>query len=96
MKRTLTYTTGILLCAMMLGSCVSSKKFNESQASLAGANRKIGELNDDLENTRSRIPAGRLITPEDVSDVVLLLCSDKARMIQGQSIVVDGGYSIRA
>jgi len=49
-----------------------------------------------LENTRKRIPAGRLLTPEDVADVVLLLCSDKARMIQGQTIVVDGGYSIMA
>lgn len=49
-----------------------------------------------LENTRRRIPAGRLLTPEDVADVVLLLCSDKARMIQGQTIVVDGGYSITA
>ena len=49
-----------------------------------------------LENTRKRIPAGRLLTPDDVADVVLLLCSDKARMIQGQTIVVDGGYSIMA
>lgn len=49
-----------------------------------------------LENTRRRIPAGRMLTPEDVADVTLLLCSDLARMIQGQTIVVDGGYSIRA
>ncbi len=31
-----------------------------------------------LEQTRVKTPAGRLITPEDVADVVLLLCSDKA------------------
>jgi enoyl-[acyl-carrier protein] reductase III len=49
-----------------------------------------------LENTRRRIPAGRLVEPEDVADVVILLCTDKARMIQGQTIVVDGGYSIKA
>lgn len=49
-----------------------------------------------LKTTLERIPMGRLVTPEDVADVVLLLCSDKARMIQGQTIVVDGGYSIRA
>jgi enoyl-[acyl-carrier protein] reductase III len=39
---------------------------------------------------------GRLTTPEDVADVALFLCSDLAAMIQGQTIVVDGGYSIRA
>lgn len=49
-----------------------------------------------LDSTLKRTPAGRLITPEDVADVVLLLCSDRAKMIQGQTIVVDGGYSIRA
>lgn len=49
-----------------------------------------------LENTRRRIPAGRLLTPEDVADVVYLLCRDEAAMIQGQTIVVDGGYAIRA
>jgi enoyl-[acyl-carrier protein] reductase III len=49
-----------------------------------------------LELTAQRTPAGRLVTPEDVADVVLLLCSKKAQMIQGQTIVVDGGYSIQA
>ena len=49
-----------------------------------------------LDATLKRTPAGRLVTPEDVADVVILLCSSRARMIQGQTIVVDGGYSIRA
>ncbi len=43
-----------------------------------------------------RTPLGRLTTPEDVADVALFLCSDLSRMIQGQTVVVDGGYSIRA
>jgi enoyl-[acyl-carrier protein] reductase III len=42
-----------------------------------------------------RTPLGRLTTPEDVANVALFLCSDLAAMIQGQTIVVDGGYSIR-
>ncbi|TSA13632.1 MAG: enoyl-[acyl-carrier-protein] reductase FabL [Deltaproteobacteria bacterium] len=49
-----------------------------------------------LEKTLQRTPAGRLTTPEDVANVVLLLCSDLASMIHGQTIVVDGGYSILA
>ena len=36
-------------------------------------------------------PAGRTITPEDVSNVVAMLCSSDAEMIRGQVIVVDGG-----
>lgn len=49
-----------------------------------------------LDSALARTPLGRLTTPEDVADVALFLCSDLAQMIQGQTIVVDGGYSIRA
>ncbi len=48
-----------------------------------------------LDTALGRTPLGRLTTPEDVADVALFLCSDLATMIQGQTIVVDGGYSIR-
>lgn len=40
-------------------------------------------------------PAGRTITPEDVSRVVAMLCSSDAEMIRGQVIVVDGGETLR-
>jgi 3-oxoacyl-[acyl-carrier protein] reductase len=38
------------------------------------------------------IPLGRAGTPEDVSGVVSFLCSDAARYVTGQTIVVDGGF----
>ncbi len=40
-------------------------------------------------------PAGRTITPEDVSRVVAMLCSSDAEMIRGQVIIVDGGETLR-
>ena len=40
-------------------------------------------------------PAGRTITPQDVSKVVAMLCSSDAEMIRGQVIVVDGGETLR-
>ncbi len=49
-----------------------------------------------LENSLEKTPAGRLTTPEDVADVVQLMVSPLAKMIVGQTIVVDGGYSIVA
>jgi len=39
-------------------------------------------------------PAGRMVTPEDVANVVAFLCSEEAFMIRGQKIIVDGGMSI--
>jgi len=49
-----------------------------------------------LDETRRRTPAGRLVTPDEVADAALLLCSPLARAITGQTITVDNGYSIIA
>jgi len=39
-------------------------------------------------------PAGRLVAPEDIANVVAFLCSEEAFMIRGQIIIVDGGTSL--
>jgi enoyl-[acyl-carrier protein] reductase III len=49
-----------------------------------------------LSTVQERTPAGRLCTPTDVANVVTYLCSDAAAMICGQTLVVDGGYSLLA
>lgn len=47
-----------------------------------------------LNAARERTPAGRLLDPQDVANVVVFLCTEYASMIHGQTLVVDGGYSI--
>ena len=49
-----------------------------------------------IDEVLERTPAGRLCTPQDVADVVTYLCSPDAAMIAGQTLVVDGGYSLLA
>ena len=49
-----------------------------------------------LEWYRERTPAGRLVEPRDVAEVVCFLASPAAGMIRGQTVVVDGGYSVVA
>lgn len=39
-------------------------------------------------------PVGRIGQPADVADVVVFLCSDMARFVTGQNIVVDGGLTL--
>lgn len=41
-----------------------------------------------------RTPLGRLVTPEEVAQAAQFLCSDAARAIVGQTLVVDGGAGI--
>ena len=43
-----------------------------------------------------RTPAGRLVEPEDIAAAVSFLCSPEASMIRGQTVVVDGGFSLPA
>lgn len=51
---------------------------------------------DILGNSRAKTPAGRLTEPGDVADVVLFLVSPLAQMVVGQTVIVDGGYSVLA
>jgi enoyl-[acyl-carrier protein] reductase III len=43
-----------------------------------------------------RTPAGRLVEPRDVAEAVCFLCSNAAEMVRGQTLVVDGGFSLLA
>jgi len=53
-------------------------------------------LRDDnkLVQAADRTPAGRIVTPQDIANVVGFLCTPAAEMIRGQTIVVDGGYTL--
>lgn len=58
--------------------------------------KKFPNRTEILDGTLARTPMGVLTTPDDVADLALFLASDLAKMIHGQTVVVDGGYSIRA
>jgi enoyl-[acyl-carrier protein] reductase III len=49
-----------------------------------------------IEQTITRTPAGRMVEPEDLAQAVAFLCTPAAAMIRGQTIVVDGGFSLLA
>ncbi|WDL97281.1 enoyl-[acyl-carrier-protein] reductase FabL [Alicyclobacillus sp. ALC3] len=39
-------------------------------------------------------PTGQMLQPEDLANAVFFLCSEEARMVRGQTLIVDGGYSL--
>ena len=51
---------------------------------------------DEMLGSVERTPAGRLVEPDDIAGVVSFLCSEDAEMIRGQTLVVDGGFSLLA
>ena len=52
------------------------------------------DVSSSLEYVRRRNPTRRLVTPYDVGQVAAFLCSAAAEMIVGQTLYVDGGFSL--
>jgi NAD(P)-dependent dehydrogenase (short-subunit alcohol dehydrogenase family) len=46
------------------------------------------------DHQRAKTPLDRIGTPADIADVVVFLCSDLARFVTGQNIVIDGGMTL--
>ncbi|MEZ5358374.1 MAG: SDR family oxidoreductase [Candidatus Zixiibacteriota bacterium] len=49
---------------------------------------------DLIDEVVRRTPFDRIGTPEEIADVVVFLCGPKATWLTGQTIIVDGGYSL--
>ncbi|AZV61294.1 enoyl-[acyl-carrier-protein] reductase FabL [Peribacillus castrilensis] len=47
-----------------------------------------------LAEAAEQTPAGRMVEVEDMVNTILFLISDGARMIRGQTVIVDGGISL--
>ncbi|EMH4931025.1 SDR family oxidoreductase [Serratia marcescens] len=62
-------------------------------ANVALAGRRAAEIEATARDI-AHTPAGRLGESEDIGDVALWLATDEARFITGQSLLVDGGYTI--
>lgn len=59
------------------------------------SNPYLGSPEEAKEQFKTKHPLGRIGTPEEVSEAVLWLCSDGASFVTGQSLAIDGGYTIQ-
>jgi NAD(P)-dependent dehydrogenase (short-subunit alcohol dehydrogenase family) len=59
------------------------------------AKMRDGGQAEALEGMLKLVPIGRYGRAEEIADAVLWLCSDRASFVIGQSISVDGGFTMR-
>ncbi len=52
------------------------------------------DMEEMIDVVNAKTPLGRLVTPDDVANVMTFLCSSYSDMINGEIITVDGGYSL--
>ncbi len=61
-----------------------------------GALEYFRDRDEMLREFVAKTPAGRLVEPRDIAELVCFLASPAADMIRGQTVVLDGGYSLPA
>lgn len=65
-------------------------------ASRAARSIRPGEFEKSIEHAASRSPLPRAITPEEVANATLFLCSGLASAVTGHILYVDCGYNVMA
>ena len=54
----------------------------------------VADLTDaQKDRIKRRTPLGRLASTDDIANVILFVCSDRASFLTGQTIIVDGGIT---
>jgi 2-hydroxycyclohexanecarboxyl-CoA dehydrogenase len=72
----------------------ASRDVTTSESMWTNDMMKVFGTPEALEKIAKGIPLGRLGTPGDIANTVLFLASDRANFITGQTISVDGGYTM--
>lgn len=75
---------------------LAAKKITVNAVAPGAIETPGAQMTGDLkEQTIAAIPLKRIGQPEDIANAVVFLASDKSSYITGQTIIVDGGWTVR-
>ena len=78
------------VCPGLIDTEMIDRAVGGTGGGLAGARRSLARA-----VLRSRQPAGRMGTPEEVAEAVVWLCSDRSGFVTGHALVIDGGMLVK-
>ncbi|MBN2884320.1 SDR family oxidoreductase, partial [Patescibacteria group bacterium] len=89
---------GIVAMTRALALELADKKINVNSVApgaIETPGASTGMTPELKKQTEAMIPWGRMGLPEDIANAVAFLVSDQADYITGQTLIVDGGYTLR-
>jgi 3-oxoacyl-[acyl-carrier protein] reductase len=82
---------GVLVNAVTPGAVAGSMWLAEGGLADQLAQRRGTEREEVLEGAGARLPVGRMGREEEIADVIVFLCSERASNVAGAAWSVDGG-----
>lgn len=77
---------------------LASRKINVNAISagavMTDALGHFPEMDKTLETVKNKMPYHRMVTPDDIANLALFLCSQEAEMVRGQTVKLDGGITL--
>ena len=83
--------TGVLVNAVTPGAVEGPLWLAEGGLADQAAAAKGISKEEALQGQRDKIPLGRMATPEEIADVIVFLCSERASTVTGAAWSADGG-----
>lgn len=82
---------GVIMFSRYLAAHYAEHGIQVNTLSPGGVHR--AQTEDFVGNYKHRTPAGRMATPEDLTDTLQFLLADTNNYINGQNITIDGGFT---
>jgi 2-keto-3-deoxy-L-fuconate dehydrogenase len=85
------YVARGIRCNALCPGTIETPSLSERVIALTTADRDVNEVRKAF---IARQPMGRLGRPEEIADAALYLASDDSSFVTGQTLIIDGGWSI--
>lgn len=85
--------SGVIQLTKYFAKNFSGKNITVNAISPGGILNKKLQTKKFIRDYNLNVPLGRMASVDDIVDPILFMCSDKSNYINGQNLIIDGGFS---